>query len=331
MGPAVGLGEEPCVMPKRQVLQRATKQERKKERAALGKLRAQVVSQKTEHRYLGCVSRFLSFLKTSKKPYPSTFLLLDRYLCEFIEELWHDGEPKGYASDALSGIGHFIPSAKPHMIAAWRLHAAWGCAELPCRAPPFTAVILYGLSQAAYNKGWDDTAVLLLLGFHTFGRSGELVNAQCQDFVLSGTAGTWTLPLSKSGQRTGVTESILLDDPFICKLLQNYLRNKAPGDLLTKISPQVQRKRLYELTESLHLQAPYRWYSVRRGGATHFFRQTGNIAQICLKGRWNSQKTAKIYISEGVAQLSELQLSAVPLQRIKALALRARPSWRQFF
>ena len=270
-------------MPKRQVLQRATKQERKKERAALGTLRAQVVSPKTEHRYLGCVSRFLSFLKTSKKPYPSTFLLLDRYLCEFIEELWHDGEPKGYASDALSGIGHFIPSAKPYMIAAWRLHAAWGRAELPCRAPPFTAVILYGLAQAAYNKGWDDTAVLLLLGFHTFGRSGELFSALCKDFVLSGTAGTWTLPLSKSGQRTGMTESILLDDPFICKLLQNYLRCRASGDVLTKVSPQVQRKRLYELLEILQLTAPYRWYSVRRGGATHFFRQTGNMAQICLK------------------------------------------------
>ena len=324
MVPAVGLGAGHFVMPKRQVLQRATKHERKKERAALGRLRAQVVSQKTEHRYLGCVSRFLTFLKSSKKPYPSSFLLLDRYLCEFIEELWHDGEPKGYASDALSGIGHFIPSAKPHMIAAWRLHA-------PCRAPPFTAVILYGLSQAAYNKGWDDTAVLLILGFHTFGRSGELFNAQCKDFVLSGTAGTWTLPHSKSGQRTGMTESILLDDPFVCKLLQNYLRRKAPGDLLTKVSPQVQRKRLYDLIEALHLRAPYRWYSVRRGGATHFFRQAGNLGQICLKGRWNSQKTAKIYITEGVAQLTELQLPPAQLRVIKALAMRARPSWQQYF
>ena len=172
-------------MPKRQVLTRHTKQERKKERESLGMLRSQVVAPKTESRYPVNVSRFLGFLKEAGKSCPRSFLTLDRYLCEFIEELWHEGEPKGYTSDTRSGVGHFIPSAKPHMIAAWRLHAARGRAELPCRAPPFTPLVLYALAQASFVKGWADTAVLLLLllllGFHTFAGSGELFHARCKD------------------------------------------------------------------------------------------------------------------------------------------------------
>eukprot|EP00439_Symbiodinium_sp_Y106_P001984 s9449_g1.t1 len=142
----------------------------------------------------------------------------------FIEELWEDGDPKAYASDTLSGLGHFIPSVKPHLISSWRLHAAWGRSELPARAPPFTVALIYALAQLAFEAhlisswrlhaawgrselparappftvaliyalaqlafeaGWKDTAVLFVLGFHTFARSGELFSAKAGDFVLS--------------------------------------------------------------------------------------------------------------------------------------------------
>ena len=103
----------------------------------------------------------------------------------YIEELWHDGDPKSYAGDTLIGLGHFIPSVKPHLVASWRLHAAWGRSELPARAPPFTVA-----AQLAFEAGWPDTAVLFILGFHTFARSGELFAAKVGDFVLHRGKGT---------------------------------------------------------------------------------------------------------------------------------------------
>ena len=167
------------------VLGKRTKEERKAERKALGALRSQVVAPKTESRYLVAVSRFLTFLLSHSKPYPSNFFSLDREVSCFIEELWEDGDPKAYASDTLSGLGHFIPSVKPHLISSWRLHAAWGRSELPARAPPFTVALIYALAQLAFEAGWKDTAVLFVLGFHTFARSGELFSAKAGDFVLS--------------------------------------------------------------------------------------------------------------------------------------------------
>lgn len=76
---------------------------------------------------------------------------------------------------------------------SWRLHA-WGRADLPVTTPPFTPLILFALAQVAALRNWTDVSVLLILGFHTFARTGELFNAN-GDFVLGATSGTWTFPL----------------------------------------------------------------------------------------------------------------------------------------
>ena len=315
-------------MPRtKQVLAKRTQAERQNARHALGRLAHQVVAPKTEDRYFTSVSRFLDFLKDSRKRYPSSFILLDRDVCEFVEYLWEQGDPRSWASDCLSGLGHFIPSCKPYLVGSWRLHAAWGRTELPVRAPPFTPVLLYGLAQLAAENGWTDIAVLLILGFHTFARTGELFNARAGDFVLSATSGTWTLPLSKSGQRTGAVESILLTDVYVLYLLKNFIKGMQSGDRLSNVSPGVLRSRLASLLDQLHITDPYRWYSVRRGGATHAYRRTNNLAAICLRGRWGSLKTARIYICDGIAQLSDLVFATRTKRRLEALAKKCRPDY----
>jgi hypothetical protein len=257
----------PNVMPRtKQVLAKRTQAERQNTRHALGRLAHQVVAAKTEDRYFTSVSRFLDFLKVSRKRYPSSFILLDRDVCEFVEYLWEQGDPRSWASDCLSGLGHLIASCKPYLVGSWRLHAAWGRTELPVRDPPFTPVLLYGLAQLAAENGWTDIAVLLILGFHTFARTGELFNARAGDFVLSATSGTWTLPLSKSGQRTGAVESILLTDVYVLHLLKNFIKGMHSGDRLSNVSPGLLRSRLASLLDQLHITDPYRWYSVRRAG-----------------------------------------------------------------
>ena len=120
-------------------------------------------------------SRVLTFLRMQSHCYPRDFGALDARVCEFIESLWHDGESKSFASDCLSGLGHFIDQCKRFLVGAWRLRCTWSRAELPARARalPFTPLLVYALAQAAFEKGWRDVSVLLLLGFDRFGRSGE--------------------------------------------------------------------------------------------------------------------------------------------------------------
>ena len=132
-----------------------------------------------------------------------------------------------------------VNGSKKHIHGSWRLHSAWGKAELPARAPPLTLVLVYALAHYCRSKGWTDTLVLLLLGFHTYARTGELFSAKVGDFDIHPTTGmgVWKLPLSKSGQRQGSVESLTINDQWVGLLVHGFCRNKPPGDFLRVASP----------------------------------------------------------------------------------------------
>jgi hypothetical protein len=238
--------------------------------------------------------------------------------------------PQVWAGDVLSGLGHVIPSCKQFLTGGWRLHSAWGRAELPARALPFTPLLVYALVQLASEFDWIDTAAMLALGFHVFPRSGELFNARCGDFQISkDLSGVWSLPLTKSGQRFGAKESVLLTDRWVGLLLKNFLAHKLPGDLVSTVSGGTQRKRLNELLSHLKIDDEFRWYSLRRGGATHAFRKSNNMAAVCYTGRWGNAKTARIYITDALAQLTEQSFSGCQRKQLTKLASKARPDFEQ--
>ena len=285
------------------------------------------MAKKTEQRYELNVNRFLEFLTRMHLEYPCTFVQLDEFVCEYICSLWDEGEPRGWAGDTLSGLGHFVPSCKHFLTGGWRLHGAWGRAELPARALPFTPLLVYALVQLAVQSSWVDTAVLLFLGFHVFPRSGELFQCVKGDFVLDADAGVWNLHLTKSGQRVGAKESVCITDRWIVKLLANFLRKLSPGDKLSSVSPGVQRYRLCQLMKQMSVEGDFRWYSLRRGGATHSFRKSNSMSLVCQIGRWGNPHTARIYITDGLAQLTEVRMSKDQKTQLRRLAVQARPDF----
>lgn len=315
--------------PKRapQVLARPTKEQRQAERKAIGSLKQAQVSKQTLGRYTIAVERFLSFLSSMSLPYPKTFARLDSVFAEFIESCWEQGDPKSYVGNALSGLIFFIPNAKGQMNESWRLHATWGRAEMPDRAPPMTLQVCYAFCWFFRSKGYLDSIVLFCLGFHTFARSGELFSAQKSHFAIDDRTGegVWRLPLTKSGQRAGVEESITINDPWVGHLIKQYCSNLQPGDTLCQVSQSVQRARLSEAIDFFKLTIPFRWYSLRRGGATHEFRISANLPQVMIRGRWGSQRTARIYLTEGLARIQDLQISARTRATMRRLALEFRP------
>ena len=317
-------------MPRRkQALGKKSKLSRKASRKKIGRLKDQVVAPKTLERYKFHVGKFLTFLAILGMCFPTSFLELDEMVCMYVEQLWEDGDPKGWAGDTISGLGHFFPNAKKSLAGSWRLHGAWGRAELPSRATPFTPLIVYALAYLAWKESWVDTAVLLILGFHRFPRSGELFSATAGDFTLDDSLnGVWGLPLTKSGQRFGAKESLVLEDPWVVGLLKNFLEGKLPGDSLSSVRAGIQRSRLKKLVELAGLgDENFQWYSCRRGGATHAFRKTNNLGWVCTIGRWGNTRTARIYITDALAQLTEMSLSAAVRKRLEAWAKAARPDY----
>ena len=60
-------------------------------------------------------------------------------------------------------------------------------------------------------------------------------------------------------------------------------------------------------------------YSLRRGGATAYFRATRNMEATLDRGRWASARVARIYVNDGLARELELRFSPAVRHRLDVL------------
>ena len=125
------------------------------------------------------------------------------------------------------------------------------------------------------------------------------------------------LGLTKGGQRRGVEESVIVDDPKVIALCLKALLFLLAGDKLVDVSDYLFRKQFAEDIASLGLSDEYKPYSFRRGGATHFYRTCGNLGALTTRGRWSDQKTARIYVDEAVAEIALVKFNPKQLRNIR--------------
>ena len=112
-------------MPRPQVLGRRSLAQRKTDGRALGSLHSLVVAPQPMIDISRLFHAFLNSRSCMVTLILPRLLLLMVKVCEFIEYLWQNGQPKAFASDCLSGLGHFAPSVKKHLVGGSRLHGSW--------------------------------------------------------------------------------------------------------------------------------------------------------------------------------------------------------------
>eukprot|EP00971_Amphidinium_carterae_P120990 2396895-Amphidinium_carterae.1 len=195
------------LMPRRRVVARPTATERRHVRRSLGSLASLLVSPTTLTRYRIAVQRFLRWLDSEGISYPDSLQMCDDVASHYLEVLWHEGEPKAWAADCLSGLHHFCPYTRRHLPQAWRLYGAWGRHELPLRASPLPMSLAYALADVMQSRGWHGTSFLLLLGMCTMMRAGELFSLTAGQCTVNSRSAIITLPRTKSGSRSGTVES----------------------------------------------------------------------------------------------------------------------------
>ena len=84
------------------------------------------------------------------------------------------------------------------------------------------------------------------------------------------------------------------------------------------------RARFAEYFEFLQLQGfNFKPYSLRRGGATHLFYESGSMETVRVRGRWQNYRTAKQYVDECRAATTEMALTALHRQKIERWKLHA--------
>ena len=162
-------------------------------------------------------------------------------------------------------------------------------------------------------------AVTICLAFHAFLRTGEFLELQMSQ--IRGHGGEFTLVLSdtKTTKRHNATEYIVLEDPAVLACVRWAKSQKQFGRLLG-YTPYQFRQRWKVYCTALAID-PDRFppYSLRRGGATYDYVQSGSLDRALLRGRWQSLKAARIYVRQGEELLAKIGFSTAQTAHFDAL------------
>ena len=301
-----------------------TRVDRKTLRARLGALVSLRVAARTRNRYAKAYAAFARYVRQYDLLL-SSLDVFDVTAAGYVGMLWEDGESKSHCQDLLASLQYYIPALRHNLALSWSMLAAWNRHEMPTRAMPMTPQILAAFCGGLVLSGNPSLALLCVFGFSSLARTGELLSLE-RHHVLFGEANAvvafeWT----KRGQRLGVDEGLTIEDPVTLACLRRLCDGLAPGDRLCRHNERQLRSVWAHVSRCLGLDdMACRPYSLRRGGATHLYRLTGNLHVVAQVGRWSSLTTTRRYISDATAALTSIRLSERLLAEQSALAAEFR-------
>lgn len=296
-------------MPKRH-LEGSTQESRAKARKEMGTLKNLTVQPLTKARYQQSLEQLFSYLKNEQLLLPKTAGELDPILSDYLEYLWAKGHGRSAASNVLAAIQDSQPQMRGRLPQSWRLLKAWVTNEIPNRAPPLPKEVLFAMVGYACFKGWHHMAITLLLGYYGLLRTGELLQVKVSHVAVESPRGpaVISLGLTKSGKRQGAAESVAIHDEDLCRRLHQWIQ-VYPATSTIAGPAHKWRQTFSDILKALEFHKwDFRPYSLRRGGATAIFKNEGSLDRLMILGRWQSARTARVYLNEGLAVLAELSL-----------------------
>ena len=127
----------------------ARRQERKKQRPTL-RLQNKVLTPGLHVRYKQAAIRVLRFWRDSGS-LPSTWDDFDVCTGQWLEHVFAEGYPKGYASDGLAALQHFLPEIAGKLRHSWRLLKSWQKLEPPVRVLPISPLMVVAISGCLHQ------------------------------------------------------------------------------------------------------------------------------------------------------------------------------------
>lgn len=214
-------------------------------------------------RYQRAATRVLRFWQESGS-FPHDWDNFDVATGQWLEHIFAEGYPKGYASDGLAALQHFLPEIAGKLRHSWRLLKSWQKMEPPVRVLPISPLMVVAISGACVKLNLISAAAAFLLCFDTFLRPGELYNLRAKDVTWAGGLAVLSLEKTKTGQRKNAAEMVVCHSCIANFWLEQALADKAPDDFLLDCSPAHLRHVFFTILD--HLQVPgYFSLSVEEG------------------------------------------------------------------
>ena len=132
-------------------------------------------------------------------------------------------------------------------------------------------------------------------------RDAQLLVGDC---VIGKDTIVLTLRDTKIGVRTGIHQTVDIDDPWLVACFSAMVQDKQRGQRLVSCDPATFRKRWKQALKALRIPAVYNPYGLRRGGATSLFLHTGSFDRVMEKGRWRSLHAMRQYLNLSMGKLA---------------------------
>ena len=228
--------------------------------------------------------------------------------------MWKKGEPILTIGDGLSALHFYQPWTKRRIPHAWKLFAIWRKIEIPSRAPALTWSLVESMAAYEWEQERYEMATVLLLAFHCLLRTGELLKVTADDFSLGKCSGICSSKDTKSGIRFNANEAISITNPLVLEVVRTLVSVRQSHNLgtlpLWSRTPAQFRRRVRDLCDLMGLQGHnFRPCSIRRGGATALFQEIKSMEMALLRGRWESTRVARLYISDALSYVPSIKVS----------------------
>ena len=285
------------------------------------------IAPKTARAYRKEIHRFFQYLSSEEVEIPSDVSLLVFLVSEYINVLYQEGDSISQAGWLLSGLKRFIPKLRFRLPTSQQYYNNWVRDHVPMRAVPMPWLVVKGLAGLAWQLGHHDMAALLLVGFCFFLRTMEFITLPRQNIVIDLHTEQVVVTLEKTKTSKQFQQSLVLRHGGLARILMTlYPQLPAKGPIWST-SPKSFRDCFTRLLRHFALHSfDFSLYSIRRGGATHFYTATRDLHYVTLQGRWKDVRTARIYLDDARATLLKL---ALPPPVTQALQDAAAP-WSQF-
>ena len=299
---------------RRRSLALATVSQRRTERQALGSLRENLVRPYTRKLYTAAVLWFFDWLDQEGLVLPDHESEVDDVVCQALEAAWDAGEARSLAGNILSGLPHFCQALYGQLKGAWRLWKKWGELEVPCRAPPLSLKAALAIAYHFHLWGYRNEALLICLAFNRFLRTQEFLSLAAGQFTFNKRATAMHIVLgdTKSGKRKGRPESVHVTDPTLSRHFSRLCSELEAGDKLLTITVREFRMLFARALSAIGLDATFKPYSLRRGGATFHFRECGKYDLTMEVGRWSDTRTCRVYVDTALLEITQLSVMSKP-------------------
>ena len=279
------------------------------------------ITNKTVRCYKKEINRFFLYLEGEGMPLPQTVSQLDYWLGEFINYLYQSGDSLTQAGWVLSGFKRFMPQLKHALPCAQQYYGNRVRDHIPTRALPLPWQVVQAMAACAWQAKHHDVALLLLLGFTFYLRTMEMLSLKVEDVIFSPRNHQVVITLAQTKTSRQFTQRVVLRHRGLVAICQEaFLFLPAQGPIW-RHSAATFRRCFQSLLSHLHLgDYGFSAYSIRRGGATHFYVTTRDLNYVAIQGRWKDLRTARIYLDDSRASLLKLSFPPPLLDRLASLS-----------